>query len=192
VGARAAAKKKLLISRAEEIRTLLLIVVIAVVPLMGAVFVITTTSRPDLSDLTPVGNPAGSYSILNWSRLLRDHSHALEAGSAIFAGAAVQALGYMVDGDRAVGEGEWVEDFVLLPEAGNLFDPAHRFGDQMIAVHLQKDARVQFSSRRLVWVWGRFQASLSASDPSAAKPLYTLEQAHAQPADKGEIRKYFK
>jgi hypothetical protein len=190
VGGRVRTKKKPLISRPEEIRTLILIVVLGVVPLMGAVFVINATLRADLSNLTSIGNKAGKYAILNWSSLLRDHSHALDAGSGIFTGAEVRALGYMADGDRAFGEGEWVQDFVLLPEAGNLFDPAHRFGDQMIAVHLQPDARVRFSSKTLVWVWGTFQAS--PGDPDSERPLYTLERARTQPADKGEIRKYFK
>jgi len=190
VGGRVRTKKKPLISRPEEIRTLILIVVLGVVPLMGAVFVINATLRADLSNLTSIGNKAGKYAILNWSSLLRDHSHALDAGSDIFTGAEVRALGYMADGDRAFREGEWVQDFVLLPDAGNLFDPAHRFGDQMIAVHLQPEARVRFSSNTLVWVWGTFQAS--PSDPDAEKPLYTLEHARTQPADKGEIRRYFK
>jgi hypothetical protein len=190
VGGRVRTKKKPLISRPEEIRTLILIVVLGVVPLMGAVFVINATLRADLSNLTSIGNKAGKYAILHWSSLLRDHSHALDAGSGIFTGAEVRALGYMADGDRALSEGEWVQNFVLLPGAGNLFDPAHRFGDQMIAVHLQPDARVRFSSKTLVWVWGTFRAS--QGDPDAEKPLYALEQARTQPADKGEIRKYFK
>jgi hypothetical protein len=183
-------RSRLFISRGEEIRTLLLIVALAVVPLMGTALIITATLRPDLSGLTPAGDSSGNYSILNWSSLIRAHSHTLESGSTVFAGAAVRALGYMVDGDLAIGEGEWVDTFVLVPEGGNLFDPAHRFGDQMILVSLQKDARVQFTSNALVWVWGILRAS--SGDPDAAKPLYTLERARAQAADKSEIRKYFK
>jgi hypothetical protein len=79
---------------------------------------------------------------------------------------------------------------VLLPEAGNLLHPAHRFGDQMIAVHLVPDARVRFSARALVWVRGTFRAS--AGDPAGAEPVYTLDRARVQPASKDEIRKYFK
>jgi len=95
----------------------------------------------------------------------------------------------MVESDRASSEGEWVQDFVLLPEAGNMLHPAHRFGDQMIAVHLERDARVRFSSKALVWVRGTFRAS--AGDAVGAKPLYALERAHVQRANKDEIRKYF-
>lgn len=183
-------KRKLSISRKEEARTLLLIGAGVTIPLAGALLAISITGRPDLSDLVPIKNSAEGYVVLNWSTLLRDHPHALDAGSSLFNGASVQALGYMVESDRVNGEGEWVRDFVLLPEAGNLLHPAHRFGDQMITVHLASDARVRFSRRALVWVWGTFRAT--AGDPAGSKPLYAIERARVQPADRGEILKYFK
>ena len=175
-------KKKFSISRREEVRTLLLIGVGIIIPVAGTLFAISVTRRPDLSDLVPVGNSAENYVMLTWSTLLRDHPHALDAGSSLCTGAPVQALGYMVEGYRASGEGEWVQDFVLLPEAGNLLHPTHRFGDQMIAVYLTPDARVRFSSRALVWVWGTFRAS--AGDPAGSEPLYAIERARVQPAKK--------
>ncbi len=183
-------KRKLSISRREEVRTLLLIGAGITIPFAGAVLAISGTSRPDLSDLVPIGSSAGNYVVLSWSNLLRDHPQALVAGSSLFIGASVQALGYMVESDHVNGEGEWVQDFVLLPEAGNLLHPAHRFGDQMIAVHLAPEARVRFSRRALVWVWGTFRAS--AGDPAGSKPLYSLERARVQAADIEEIRQYFK
>ncbi len=183
-------QRKLSISRREEVRTLLLIGAVIVVPAAGAVFAISATSRADLSDLVPIGNSAGKPVILNWSTLLRDHPHALDAGFLFSADAPVQALGYMADGESACGEGERVQDFVLLPDAGNILHPAHRFGDQMIAVHLAQDVRVEFRSRALVWVFGTLRAS--AGDPAGAKPLYALERARVQPAERQEIRKYFK
>jgi len=151
---------------------LLLIVAGIAIPLAGALFAISITGRPDLSDLVPIGNSASSYSM------------------PLFVGAPVQALGYLFESHRARSEGEWLQDFVLLPEAGNLFHPAHRLGDQMITVHLAPDARVRFSSRALVWVWGTFRAS--AGDPAGLKPLYTLELARVHPAGSEEIRQYFK
>ena len=60
----------------------------------------------------------------------------------------------------------------------------------MIAVHLAQDVRVEFRSRALVWVFGTLRAS--AGDPAGAKPLYALERARVQPAERQEIRKYFK
>jgi hypothetical protein len=108
---------------------------------------------------------------------------------AAFNGVAVQALGYMTDGDRPHAKGENVTDFALLPDRGNLIHPAHRFGDQMIAVHLRHGDRIPFSNMALVWVWGTLQAS--AGDPAGSKPLYALDQARCKPADKTEIHKYF-
>jgi hypothetical protein len=182
-------KRKLPISRKEEVRTLLMIGAGIGIPFAGALLAISVTSRPDLSDLVPIKSSEGSHILLHWSALLRDHPQSLDAGSPLFTGAKVQALGYMLASDRASGVGEWVPDFVLLPDAGNLLHPAHRFGDQMIAVHLEPDARVRFVSRALVWVRGTFRAF--AGDPAGSKPLYVLERAHVQPANKEEIPKYF-
>jgi hypothetical protein len=182
-------KRKLSISRREEVLTLLLIAAGVTIPVAGTLLAISATSRPDLSGLVPVRNSAGNYVVLNWSTLLRDHPHALDAGSALFGGTPVQALGYMLESDPASREGDWTREFVLLPEAGNLLHPAHRFGDQMIAVHLEPGTRVRLSLRALVWVRGTFR--VSAGDPAGSKPLYTLERARAQPASKEEIRKYF-
>ena len=182
-------RKKVLISRQTEVRTLALIVAITAVPLIGIVWVISATSRPDLSDLVPIQKSLETYVLLNWATLLREHPHALNVGPSA-AGAQVRALGYMVEAGRPIGDGEWTQDFVLLPEAGNLMHPAHRFGDQMIAVHLQEDARVQFSPRALVWVWGTFHAL--PGDPAGSKPLYRLERARVQPADRNKIAQYFR
>jgi hypothetical protein len=190
VRARSGRKKKRSISRREEVTTLLLIGVGMTIPVAGALLAISVTARPDLSDLVPVRNSAGNYVVLNWSSLLRSHPHTLDARASLFAEAPVQALGYMMENDHASREGEWVESFVLLPEAGNMLHPAHRFGDQMIAVHLASDARVRFSSRALVWVWGTFR--VCAGTPAGSTPLYALERGRVQPADKGDIQKYFK
>jgi hypothetical protein len=160
------------------------------IPLAGVLLVISATSLPDLSDLVPIGNSAQNYVVLTWSTLLRDHPRSLVAGSSLFVGSRVQALGYMVEGDRAIGEGQWVQDFVMLPEAGHFLHPAHRFGDQMITVHLEPDTRVRYSSRALVWVYGTFRAC--AGDPAGSKPLYSLERARVQATDIEEIRQYFK
>ena len=155
----------------------------------GTLLAISATRRADLSDLVPIGNSAGNYVLLNWSTLLRDHPHALDGGSSLFAGAPVQALGYMFQGDRAAGDGDCVQDFVLLPDAGNLLHPAHRFGDQIIAVHLAPDARARFAFRSLVWVWGTLR--VFAGDPAGPRPLYALDAVRVQPAGKEEIREYF-
>ena len=172
-------------SRREEVRSLLLVTMITCVPVLGTLWAVISTTQPALSDLAPITKQSGEYAVLDWPALRRDHAHA-----PIVPGAAVQALGYMVeDEDNSARPGTQVRVFVLLPEAGNILHPAHRFGDEMIAVHLREGDEMLFSPRRLVWVWGTFRAS--PGDPAGAKPLYHLEQARAQPADREDVRRYF-
>ena len=179
-------RRKLFISRKAEVQVLVSIIAITIIPVIGTIGVVVASSRPNLEELVPIQNSVGNYLVLNWSVLLREPSRP----ERFFAGEPVRALGYMFEGDRSVHEGDLVQDFVLLPDAGNLLHPAHRFGDQMIAVHLEPAARVPFSCRALVWVWGKLRSS--QGDPSASKPLYSLEQARVQRTDETVIAKYFK
>lgn len=182
--------KKLTVSRRDNIRALVLIAVVAGVPILGTIYVTASTSEPDLSGLTPISQRAGRYLVLNWSALLEDQAHGVDTRKAIPSGTEVQALGYMMQSDRSAGKGQWIRDFVLLPEAGNLLHPAHRIRDQMIAVHLDDDARIQFAPRALVWVWGNFR--LSAGLGPGSEALYVIERARTKPADRADIQRYFK
>jgi hypothetical protein len=186
---RVAASRKSGISRRHEIRFLLLLAMGVCVPTLGTVIAIVATAEPDISDLTPAFQTAGEYRVVNWSELERG-PHALQEGSTAFTGAQVQALGYMMEGGQPLRAGDWVPEFVLLPDAGNLLHPAHRFGDQMIAVHLAAGGRIQFAPRKLVWVWGTFRAS--PGNPAGAKPLYDLDRARVLPAGRTDIQKYFR
>jgi len=153
--------------------------------------VTASTSEPDLSELAPINDHAGSYVVLTWSALLQDHPPDLgKARLGIVPGTDVQALGYMFDGDRRVSKGEWVREFVLLPEAGSLMHPAHRIRDQMIVIHLEGGKPIQFSPRTLTWVSGSF--GVSPESAAGSKPLYTLERARAKLADRADINRYFK
>jgi hypothetical protein len=183
------AKGKAGISRRHEIRFLALVTAGLCIPALGTLLTIFSTVEPDISDLTPISKKVGDALILNWSDLER-RPHALDQASSVFAGARVEALGYMMEGDRPIRPGDGVNDFILLPDAGNALHPAHRFGDQMIAVHLIAGSIIQFSPRSLVWVRGTFRAL--SGDPAGSRPLYDLEQARVAPASKAEIRKYFR
>jgi len=196
VGRRVLHKRKATVSRGESIRVLLLVTVFAGVPILGTIFVTASTSEADLSELTPINDRAGSYAVLNWSALVQDNplvqepSDPEKARLRMAAGTDLQALGYMLDGERTISRGEWVREFILLPEAGNLMHPAHRIRDQMITIHLEGGQRIQFSPRALTWVWGSFGVS---PEPSVrSKPLYTLERARAKLADRADIQRYFK
>jgi len=160
---------------------LILVVLITCIPVLGTLLAIVSTTEPDLSDLSPIQQSAGQYELLNWFAL----RHGRFSGQA-----SVQSLGYMVESDRSQHTGEWIRDFVLLPEAGNLLHPAHRIPNEMVAVRLREREQIQFSPRRLVWVWGEFRAS--PGDSEGIQPLYHLDQARAMLADKSDIHKYFR
>jgi hypothetical protein len=159
------------------------------VPALGTFIAVFSTARPDIADLTPLVPRDGAYAVLNWVDLER-RPHALQKGTSVFAGARVQALGYMMESDHLVSAGEPVQDFVLLPNAGNLLHPAHRFGDQMISIHLGEGHAVTFAPKRLVWVRGVLRAW--PGNPAGDKPLYALEEALVTPANKADLTKYFR
>jgi hypothetical protein len=169
---------------------LILLTVIVGVPVLGSFWAITATTQPDLSELSPVQAQTSEYAVLAWSALLRGHSKTLDARSAIFSGASIQALGYMMDGAQSIRAGQLTKSFVLLPDAGNIMHAAHRFGDQTIAVRLRDRDTIKFSPKALVWVWGTLQSS--PGDPTGSEPLYALGNARAELAPKADIDKYFR
>ena len=188
---RAGGGKRPIISPKAEFLTLALIMAGLLIPGLGTEWVKSATSGEDLSDLVPIQSSVGGYFLLNWSTLLLEDPHARRGASPVSFGSAVQALGYMVASDGGLGgEVTLVHEFILMPEAGNWMHPAHRYGDQMIAIHLQENARVRFSPRALVWVWGSLQSL--PGDPGGTKPVYVLEQARANAADKAEIGRCFR
>jgi len=183
-------RRKLEISKADTVRTFGLVVLVAGIPILGTVIVTTSTTEPDLSELKPIIQSTGNRVFLDWSELLQDPSRLRRPRTAIPPGANAQALGYMMSNGSPSVEGGWVRDFILMPEAGNLMHPAHRYPDQMIAVHLRTDKGVQFRSRELVWVWGGLEVSPGIG--TGPEALYELRDARAEPADKADIHRYFR
>jgi hypothetical protein len=169
-------------------RTLALITTIACVPFLAVILIAVLSTEPDLSDLLPSNKQAGEYIVLSWSELLQPRSQ-LNSAVMKLDGSAVRALGYMMEDDKVIRPGDLVQRFFLLPYAGNLLDPAERFGDQMVSVRLRESDRLPFSPRQLIWVWGTFRTS--RGDPSGPTPLYSLENARAQAADRADIALYF-
>jgi hypothetical protein len=160
------ARSKVRNARTKELRTLALVLVITCVPVFTTLFAIISTTEPDLSYFTPRNPQVGNYLLLNWSVLQKGHLHNLSSGPTGYMGAVVQALGYMTEGDGATGTGELVRDFMLRPEAGNALHPAHRFGDQMVAVHLQEGNQIRFSPKNLVSGGGNLSSIVGRSDRS--------------------------
>jgi hypothetical protein len=147
------------VRRSEEIRFLLLLTAGLCVTALGTFIAIFSTAEVDISALTPVLPRTGDYVILNWAELERDRPKALRQGAAVFTGARVQALDYMMESERPIRTDELVREFILLPDVGNLLHPAHRFGDQMIAVHLHVGDEIEFVPRNPVWAIGILRAS---------------------------------
>jgi hypothetical protein len=177
------------ISLRHEVGFLTLLTIGLSVLTLGTATVIFSTTEPDISDLSPVFAKTGDdFTILNWVELER-RRRALQQGTTVFNGARIQALGYMAEEDWPVPTGKSVRDFVLLPEAGNLLHGAHRFGDQMIAVHLSANNEIKFIPGSLVWAKGILRASFG--DPAGTKPLYELNEATVLRADKEDIKRYF-
>ena len=155
---------------------------------IGAVLLSSRKGGPDLFDLEPKVARLDGYVLLAWPTLERKQ-YALDA-EAIPSGTLVRALGYMTDGDQAVRDGTSVENFVLLPDAGTPLHPAHRHGDQMIAVRLESGNTIRFSAGRLLWVWGTLR--MLPGNTEGREPLYVLENARTETAMKADMAKYFR
>lgn len=143
---------------------------------------------PDLFDLTPIAPRIDGYTLVAWHDMERAHG-ALKAGASS-PGSPTRVLGYMMDGEKPIRDGAEVNRFTLLPDAGSVVHPAHRFGDQMIDVQLKTGATILFKEGRLVWVWGIWK--VLAGNPTGDRPLYELQDSHVENADKAEIGKYFR
>jgi hypothetical protein len=181
-------RAKTILPRRHEIRFLILLTACLCLLTFGTARGVFSTAQPDISDLSPVFAKTGDYTILNWVELER-HRSALQQGAVAFTGARIQALGYMMETDRPVPTGKSVREFILLPDAGNFLHPAHRFGDQMIAVHLE-GREIKFVPRSLVWAKGILRAS--SGDPAGSRPLYDLDEAIVFAASKMDIQHYFR
>ena len=168
------------LSAAQQRRTLLLVLLAAAIPTVGAALIIALSSQPSIDDLTPAQSHLHGSVVLNWESLIRDPQHGLASGD-LRSGIPVLALGYL-DTDPA--------GLVLLPETGNLMHPAHRFGDQMIAVQTRTDRPLHISAGTLVWASGTFH--MLDGDPTAPQPLYRISEADVKPATPAEVARYFR
>jgi len=100
--ARARPRRRPLISRRREIQVLFLIALGLCVPALGTLIAIRMTAGLDIADLTPTRKSLDGYVLANWLDLER-RPHALQQGSTLFAGARVQALGYVMEFSRLIG-----------------------------------------------------------------------------------------
>jgi hypothetical protein len=182
---RATRKQHVLTQRAR--RTVVWVAAVICLSAISVLMLMTLTALPDLSDVVPKASGSDGYVLLDWNVLERGRRELREGG--LSTGTPIRALGYMMQTDQPMRDRQLVTEFVLLPDAGSAFHPAHRFGDQMIDVQLQPGNTVRFSARSLVWVWGVLRAL--AGNPIGPQPLYRLEHARTVPANRADISNYF-
>jgi len=168
-------------------RTFIGVAAVICLSAVAVLVLVSVTAVPDLFGLVPRVPRSNGYVLLAWNDLERDN-RALRQGVP-FRDTPVRVLGYMMDGDESIGDGQSVARFLLVPDAGSV-RATHRFGDQMIDVRLRVDDRARFCNRCLVWVWGTLK--MLPGDPIAPKPLYCLENAQTEPAHKADILRYFR
>jgi len=112
---------------------------------------IASDMRSDLSGLQPAFEVwADGVELAGWPQLRQ---------AATPPGDRVRMLGSMMDGYRPVADGAPVAMFVLMPEAGHLFHPAHRVREQMVEVWLAKGMSVIHKDQDMVWVEGVLRRS---------------------------------
>jgi hypothetical protein len=157
-------------------------------PAITALVLIIRTTRTDLSDLVPVHKDFAGHVLLSWRELERSRNALRQGG--VSNGTPVRVLGYMVEDARPAHTGELVSYFVLLPNPGNALHPAHRFGDQMIAVRLPEGANARYENAHLVWASGKVR--ILAGDPNGNNPLYLIVDAVVEPAAQADIAIHFR
>lgn len=95
----------------------------------------------------------------------------------------VRILGYMVGEKRPVHDGEKVDIFLLLPEAGHFLHPSPRIPDQTVVVW--SGYPVFFRNRALVWVSGTLNRATRRSGND--QPEWAMTFADVSPAAERDI-----
>jgi hypothetical protein len=169
--------------RREELIVLGSVIGAVGVPFALACFLVAADIRSDLSDLRParaLADPATA--LVGWPEL--ETRDGRPTGIAV---PHARMLGYMMDRYQPAKEGERVEMFMLLPEAGQIMHPAHREPAQMIEIRLVRAA--PFRYRRLTWVTGKLTPVKRRSDSEQA--FYSMREATAEPAAQRDITHWF-
>ncbi len=129
--------------------------------------------RMDLSELRPTRSTwADGVALVGWPELPEIPRQR------------VRMLGYMMDSHPPAADGTPVDHFLLMPDAGHIFHPAHRIREEMVLVRLAEGMPVPYADRGMVWVEGL----LRKSDGQAA---YAITQATVARADEHAVAAWF-
>jgi hypothetical protein len=110
--------------------------------------------RSDLDELKSSGPTDDKGAVpIGWPELKGRHYLSAADDTALWEGRRqVRMIGYMMDGYKPSRDGEQVNMFILLPEAGQFLHPAHRISNQMVEV--RPTHPLAFRYRELVWASG--------------------------------------
>jgi hypothetical protein len=176
-----------------ESRAIASIIAAVGLPVMLAYILVAADMRSDLSGLKPAQAVADTRTaLIGWPELETADLGKRSSGPASFDIARgrprARMLGYMMDAYKPSRDGERVEMFVLLPEAGQFLHPAHRIPDQMVEVWLTRPA--PFTYRRLVWASGVLTRTPGRRDSD--KALYAMADSIIENADDHDIARWFR
>jgi hypothetical protein len=172
MGARLIVRRNAGAVRRREVKTIATVIAAVVGPCLLMVLLIAADMRMDLSELEPNRIVAEAATpLIGWPRLREGN---LPQGR-------VRMAGYMMDGHRPVPDGTAVTMFMLMPEAGQLFHPAHRTLDEMVEVWLPPGRTIPYKDRRMVSVEGSLRLT----------GAFAMVGAQVASADERDIANWF-
>jgi hypothetical protein len=152
-----------------------------------AYILVATDMRIDLSDLKPVHATADQAPVaIGWADLEAQNGRPVSMDQVRWQ-MPVRMLGYMMDPYKPWRDGTPVDQFVLLPEAGQWLHPAHHIPNQMVEIRLRRP--MPFGYRRLVWASGVL--GRTPGKPEEGKALYQIADAIVEPAAERDISRWF-
>lgn len=155
------------------------IVAAIVLPVALALALAAMDMRTDLSELKPAGHPDDTGAVqVGWPDL-KQHGD--------FPGR-VRILGYMMQEQTRASDGDKVDIFLLLPEAGNILRQPPRIPDQTIVVW--SSFPVFFRKRELVWASGTLSRTIRKSGRN--QPDWAMTFAEVIPAASRDITNWLR
>lgn len=171
----------------QETLTLWKIIAALATPMLLAFVLVAMDMRSDLDELKSSGQADSNGAIpVGWAEL-EGRSDSAVQHAPLWEGLRVRMIGYMMDGYKPSRDGEQVNMFVLLPEAGQFLHPAHRIPNQMVEVRPLHS--VAFRFRQLVWASGTLNHTTARRGDE--KAAYAMSEAEVVPASERDISKWF-
>ena len=149
-----------------------------------ALVLVAMDMRNDLDELKSSGQVDEKGAVpIGWSEL----DGRSDSAPSHWEGQRVRMIGYMMDGYKPSRDGELLNMFILLPDAGQFLHPAHRIPDQMVEVRPLHP--VAFRFRELIWASGKLNRTTARRGDEKAG--YAMSDAEVIPASEREIGKWF-